>query len=152
MDCLFLSFVYERDNRHIRHWNWYKFTKCVFNDWTFLNDMSFWVPEQSNFLPLWKKTIVPLFILSKFEFEEMSQSIVKCSFVFANLERVLVASPLRNLYFVPFVPIFTDKIMKNYLFRGIFARFSLSLRFQRRKWPRLAYFKKIKRPWINVSL
>ena len=46
----------------------------------------------------------------------MSQSIVKCSFVFANFERVLVAIPLRNLYFVQFFPIFTDKIMKkNYL-------------------------------------
>ena len=43
----------------------------------------------------------------KFEFEEMSQRIVKCSFVFANFERV--ASPLRNLYFFQFVPIFTDK-------------------------------------------
>ena len=63
-----------------------------------------------------KRTIVTLFILSKFEFDEMSQSIVKCSFVFANCERVLVASPLRNLYFVQFVPIFTDKIMKNFYF------------------------------------
>ena len=51
-------------------------------------------------------------MLLKFEFEEMSQSIVKCSFVFANFERVLVASPLRNLYFVQFVPIFTDKIIE----------------------------------------
>ena len=55
-------------------------------------------------------------MLSKFEFEEISQSIVKCSFVFANFERVLVASPLRNLYCVKFVPIFTAKIMKKKYF------------------------------------
>ena len=49
--------------------------------------------------------------VSKFEFEEISQSI-KCTFVFANFERVLVASSLHNLYCVQFVPVFTDKIMK----------------------------------------